>query len=102
MLEELLPIVGTLCLFGWIPITAYWKHKIHYEQIKAARHGAADEATTRALDELRHEVRALRDTSTKFDVAFDAALDRLEQRLEHVELRQASGGPQALRASRLC
>lgn len=37
------------------------------------------------LDRLQQEMTALRDTTTEFDMSVDAALDRLEQRLEHVE-----------------
>ena len=37
------------------------------------------------LDQLQQEIAALRDTTTQFDMSFDAALDRLERRLDRVE-----------------
>ena len=85
-MDEIVQLIGALCLFGWVPIMVYFKHKIRLEEIKAQRRGS-DVSTLEALRELRREVQALRDTSTKFDVAFDAALSRLEERVERVEAR---------------
>jgi hypothetical protein len=42
------------------------------------------------LDSLRREVAQLRDTSTQYDVSFDAALQRLEGRVVHLEQRGTS------------
>src|SRR5438094_807718 len=41
-------------------------------------------------DDLRQELAALRDTSTQFDMSFDAALQRLEARVRHLEGRHVS------------
>lgn len=43
------------------------------------------------LQEMKAQIEALRDTTTKFDMSFDSALDRLEQRMDRVELRQTGG-----------
>ena len=45
--------------------------------------GGADGATR--LSQLEREIAALRDTTTKFDMSFDAALERLERRLAWIE-----------------
>ena len=37
------------------------------------------------LSQLEREIAALRDTTTKFDMSFDAALERLERRLAWIE-----------------
>jgi hypothetical protein len=37
---------------------------------------------------LRQQVASLRDTTTQYDLSFDAALQRMEQRVEHVEQQQ--------------
>ncbi len=92
-MDDLVQLLGACFLFGWIPITVYWKHKIRFEEVRAQnRHqGSSDDAATlNALQELRQDVQALRDTTTKFDMTFDAALDRLEARVERVETRTAA------------
>jgi hypothetical protein len=43
-----------------------------------------------AIDSLRREVAELRETTTKYDVSFDMALQRLENRVAHVESEQQS------------
>lgn len=45
------------------------------------------ETTISALREVQRELRDLRETSTKFDLSFDAGLDRLEERVGRVEGR---------------
>ena len=86
--EELIGIIAVSGLFGWIPIMVYMKHKIHLEQIRLQ--GKTSAETLQTLEDLRSEVRQLRDTSTKFDVAFDAALDRMEERVNRLEGRVAT------------
>jgi hypothetical protein len=41
--------------------------------------------TLRAIEELRKEVAELRDTTTRFDMSFDAAITHLEQRMDRLE-----------------
>lgn len=50
--------------------------------------GAGPDIVSR-LDRLQTEMTALRDTTTEFDMSVDAAIDRLERRLERVEERAA-------------
>jgi hypothetical protein len=40
-----------------------------------------------AIDELRGEVRQLRDTTMRYDMSFDAALTRMEERVDRIETR---------------
>jgi len=62
----------------------------HLEEIKARSRATADEGTRLALAELRAEVQALRETTTRFDISFAAALNRLEERVKRVETRVPS------------
>lgn len=85
--------VGIISIIG----VASW-HRQEMEKIKA-RKGA--EGTVEMSDELRAElnalkeqVLALRDTTTKFDLSFDSALDGVEARLKRVEERQLTQGYQ--------
>ena len=84
-LGVMIPIVA-LC----IPIVKIWTN--HLEKIAQmrleARSVSANVATVEssgALEDLRAEVAALRETSTHFDMSFDAAISRLEQRVAHLE-----------------
>ena len=72
------------------------------ESGRAGGTGKAGPDIVSRLDRLQEEMTALRDTSTKFDMSFDAALDRLEQRMERVEEHQVTAAahedtPQVLR-----
>jgi hypothetical protein len=40
------------------------------------------------LNALKEQLMALRDTTTKFDLSFDSALDSMEERVKRVEERQ--------------
>ncbi|GAB4462666.1 MAG: hypothetical protein OHK0029_29910 [Armatimonadaceae bacterium] len=62
------------------------KHQKDMAEIKA-RMGNSDinSEIHKELKELRKEVAELRDTTTKFDLSFDAAISQLEQRVEHIE-----------------
>ena len=92
-MEELIPLIAVSGLFGWIPIAVYFKHKIRLEEVKAQRGSQGDAATSQALQELRREVTVLRETTTKFDMSFDAALTRLEERVDRIENRPADAVP---------
>lgn len=90
--EELAGLIAAFGLFGWIPIAVYFKHKIRLEEIRAHRnvtHGVDTSGIVQALQQLRGEVQELRDTTTKFDMSFDAALTRLESRVDEIDERAA-------------
>lgn len=79
--------VGLVSIIGVLA----W-HKQELEKIRARKGG---EGTVQLSDELRAElnalkeqVLALRDTTTKFDLSFDSALDSMEERMKRVEERQ--------------
>jgi hypothetical protein len=71
-----------------IPFFAIWTyHKRKIEEIKAKQKIDISAETRAALAALREEMEALRDTTTKYDVSFDTALQRLESRVGNVEQR---------------
>lgn len=90
ILIVLIVFLGIISLVG----IASW-HKQELEKIRALKQGEG--STVQMSDELRAElsalkeqVLALRDTTTKFDLSFDAILDGVEERLKRVEERQIS------------
>ena len=52
--------------------------------------GVVDARSAAQLAALQQEVALLRETATRFDLSFDSALTRLEQRVERVETNQMS------------
>jgi hypothetical protein len=85
---DLAGIIGILCVFG-IPLSAIWTHhRRKVLEMQLQLRGQGDTGRSAEFDALRQEVRSLRDTSTQYDLSFDAALQRMEQRVERME-RQA-------------
>jgi hypothetical protein len=79
--------MGVFMIFGIAAIAIISEHIQKMAKIRAdgATHGHAE--TAAAIEALRREVAALRDTSTTFDMSFDSALQRLESRVSHLEDR---------------
>lgn len=62
------------------------KHRERIEAMKYPKQGPpGSPAVMDVIAELRQEMAMLRDTTTKFDMSFDAALARVENRLESLE-----------------
>lgn len=85
--------VGLIAVMGFfcIPISAIWtshRRQVLEMQLKLKQQGSAD--VQNSINALREEVRQLRDTSMQYDLSFDAALQRMEQRVEGVERRVAT------------
>lgn len=66
----------------------------HREKMTALKyHQGVAPSIAEEVTALRQEVAALRETTTKCDMTFDSAIDRLEQRLENLEReRRAATG----------
>lgn len=82
---ELIGLAAVAGTFG-IPIIAIWTaHQRKLAEIKASGVQSVDNALRNEVEALRAEVAALRDTTTKFDLSFDAQLTQLETRMERSE-----------------
>lgn len=83
---EIIGLVGTTLVFG-IPLMAIWTHHVRkLAEIKSrGDDGKGASALRQEVAALRAEVEALRDTTTKFDLSFDAQLTQLETRMEKAE-----------------
>lgn len=87
----LIPIAALM-----IPITAIvTSHFRHLAEIKARTASGLSEEVRAELNEIKSQIISLRDTTTKFDMTFDAALSRLEERVDRVEERQTTVGSAA-------
>lgn len=80
---------------GFAGFVVYLKHLTKLAEIQARggvglQNGNVSADVRAELQALRAEVEKLRDTSTKFDLSFDAGLTRLENRVERTEQDAAS------------
>jgi cell division protein FtsI/penicillin-binding protein 2 len=78
-------IFGMILGVGAIAIVT--EHLQKMAQIKARGQQRGNEEIVKAVEMLRREVAQLRDTTTQYDVSFDAALQRLESRVANLETR---------------
>lgn len=88
VIAVMIPLLGVVA--GIVAIVT--SHIRSMEQIRLKAKGQASESVQAELQAMRQEIAALRDTTTKFDISFDAALGSLETRMERVEQRQMVQG----------
>ena len=88
---ELLAILAGIAsgtLICMTPIFIVRNVLAHRERIAKIQQGVDSGRTTLTpadVDALRREMAALRETTTRFDMSFDAALARVEERLDSLE-----------------
>ena len=80
-----LVVTMTILAIPWYAISTYHKRKL--EEIRARQQVDIAQETRVAIEALRGEIAALRDTTTQYDVSFDTALNRLDSRMGHLETR---------------
>ncbi len=83
--SEIIPIMFVFS----IPLLAIWtshKRKMLELQLKLKQQGGGVEVQG-AINALREEVKQLRDTSMSYDISFDSAMQRMENRVENLERR---------------
>jgi hypothetical protein len=86
-MEALIPIIAILGIFG-IPLSAIWtSHRRQVLEMQLRLQNQGDANVRAAIDDLRQEVKALRDTTMQYDLSFDSALQRMERRVEALENR---------------
>jgi len=84
-MEHMTGLIAVLCVFG-IPLTAIWtSHRRKMLELQLQLRGQGDNGLRAEIESLRQEVRSLRDTSMQYDLSFDTALQRMEQRVERME-----------------
>jgi hypothetical protein len=71
-----------------IPIVWIWTtHRRKLEEMRLRHQITVAEETRAAIEAVRKEVAALRDTTTEYDVSFDTALHRMDSRMGNIEQR---------------
>lgn len=84
---EFIGMVAVVMIFG-IPLSAILTaHRRQVLEMKLRMKEQGDQGTVEALHNLQQEMMQLRDTTSRFDVGFDTALQRIEGRLNTLEQR---------------
>lgn len=78
-------LVAVVMVFGTGMIAVVTEHFQKMAKIRANGADKHSEEVMGAIAALREEVSRLRDTTTQYDMAFDAALQRLDSRVKHLE-----------------
>ena len=80
----LIPLTAIICIFG-IPVWTHHQRKMMEMKLKMSQSGDAN--VLAEMKNLRDQLAELRDTTTRYDMSFDAALQRIESRVGHLEGR---------------
>jgi hypothetical protein len=90
--EWIVGLVAVFLIFGGGHVVSEWlKGEQEIRRLKVQRaQGNANDDTLKAIEDLRKEVAELRDTTTRFDMSFDAAISHLEQRMDHLDQRTST------------
>jgi len=84
--------IGLPMLILSIPFALIWTHhKRKMMELRLQREVAVNQQVQAQLDAIRSEIQALRDTSTQYDMSFDAALERMDRRVQLIERQQVPG-----------
>jgi hypothetical protein len=75
-----------VCGIGILAIVLEYMKKMETIKMGIRQEGSKEVMT--AIESLRQEVAELRDTTTRYDLSFDTALQRMESRIGHLETQQ--------------
>jgi ubiquinone biosynthesis protein UbiJ len=90
LLHSLTGLAFVVFIFGGGVISRALKTWERRMELQAERQQGQSDAITQQLQALRAEVAALRDTSTQFDMSLENSVQRLEQRVERLEIKSAA------------
>jgi hypothetical protein len=87
-------ILIPLAFFGFIYAVMKMKHQARIAELQAIRGQGAGTEVASEIRKLQEQIHELRDTTTRYDMSFDAALQRLESRVSHLETQQRQSSSQ--------
>src|SRR5438128_1347015 len=80
-------LVFFLMVFGVAGFAIYTEHRQKMAKIQSQTGQKAEPSILKEFQDLKEQMAEMRDTTTKFDMSFDTALQRLESRIAHLESR---------------
>jgi hypothetical protein len=75
-------------IFGSIFGMVAMRQRNKLEEMRLLRGQGAQGESISEIRKLQEQIHELRDTTTRYDMSFDAALQRLEARVSHIEVQQ--------------
>src|SRR5438105_8472680 len=90
---EVSTLAAVVLIFGTGLVAVWGEHQRKLLEARA-RLGNQDSAVVSELQNLKRELQELRDTTTRYDMSFDTALQRIESRVSHVEQRVRTIDPE--------
>ena len=81
-------ILIPIAFFVFIYALVRMKHHQRLEEMKVLRGQGVGSDAVNEIRQLQQQIHELRDTTTRYDMSFDAALQRLESRVGHLEAQQ--------------
>lgn len=93
---DLIGLMAVIMPFGIAGLAIWSGHQRRMVEMGASL-GQGNDSIRRELESLRQEISSLRDTTTRYDMSFDTALQRMESRLTSMEDRVAKVEQQSVR-----
>lgn len=79
--------LAILLIFGLPIIAVVTSHQRKLMEMKLKLGAQTQSTPSREMQDLKRAIDELRDTTTRYDISFDAALQRIESRVGHLEGR---------------
>jgi len=79
--------IAALLLFGLPIVAVITSHQRKLAELKLRMGAQMNSPSSSELQELKRAIDELRDTTTRYDISFDAALQRMDSRMNNVEQR---------------
>ena len=80
-------------IFGFLTVSSVLKHQRKMLELKAKTGYVQSDTSSNELRELTRQIAELRDTTTRYDMSFDSALQRLESRVGNLENKSSRRAP---------
>jgi hypothetical protein len=87
MIALMIPLAAVVGMFI-LPIWTAHQRKMMELKLQAGQ--KTDDNLLRELQSIKDQIVELRDTTTRYDMSFDSALQRMESRVGHLETRVSS------------
>ena len=84
---EFIGLVAVILIFGMPFLGIITSHHRKLMEMKLKLGEQTQGASSKEMQDLKRAVDELRDTTTRYDISFDAALQRIESRVGHLEGR---------------
>jgi hypothetical protein len=82
-------MIAALLIFGLPVVAIVTSHQRKMMEMKLRLGDQRQSAPSSELQDLRRAIDELRDTTTRYDISFDAALQRMDSRMNNVEQKLA-------------